>query len=123
MISLTKMANLKRWAKQMARDDTDDFAAAWQRDSEFKLENQGIARLINFLYQKGALRDSMLGNAGGYEWLVLYTENGAIDVKASDLTAENLLATALDRHQKLVDAANATDSTGSALPNAQEVTE
>jgi hypothetical protein len=90
----------------MAKDDTDDFAAAWRRDSEFKLENQGIARVLAFLRQKGALRDSMLGDAGGYEWLVLYTQDGAIDVKASDLTAENLLASALDRHQKLVDAAN-----------------
>jgi len=107
----------------MARDDTDDFAAAWQRDANMKLENQGIARVLAFLRQKGALRDSMLGNAGGYEWLVLYTQDGAIDIRASELTAENLLETALDRHQKLVDVANATDSTDSVLPNAQEVTE
>jgi len=107
----------------MAKDDTDDFAAAWRRDHEFKLENQGIARVLAFLRQKGALRDSMLGDVGGYEWLVLYTQDGAIDIRASDLTAENLLETALERHRKLVDAANATDSTDSALPNAQEVTE
>ena len=93
----------------MARDDTDDFAAAWQRDANMKLENQGIARVLAFLRQKGALRDSMLGDIGGYEWLVLYTQDGAIDVKASDLTAENLLATALDRHQKLVDQAAEID--------------
>jgi hypothetical protein len=93
----------------MARDDTDDFAAAWQRDANMKLENQGIARLINFLYEKGALRQSMLGDVGGYEWLVLYTQDGAIDIKASDLTAENLLATALDRHQKLIDQAAEID--------------
>ena len=93
----------------MARDDTDDFAAAWQRDANMKLENQGIARLINFLYEKGALRQSMFDDAGGYEWLVLYTQDGAIDIKASDLTAENLLATALDRHQKLIDQAAEID--------------
>jgi hypothetical protein len=106
MTFMTKPANLRKQAKQMAKDDTDDFAAAWQHDANMKLENQGIARVLAFLRQKGALRDSMLGDAGGYEWLVLYTQDGAIDVKASDLTAENLLATALDRHQKLVDAAN-----------------
>ena len=93
----------------MARDDTDDFAAAWQRDANMKLENQGIARLINFLYEKGALRQSMLGDVGGYEWLVLYTQDGAIDIRASELTAENLLATALDRHQKLIDQAAEID--------------
>jgi len=120
MTFMTKPANLKRWAKQMARDDTDDFAAAWQRDANMKLENQGIARVLAFLRQKGALRDSMLGDVGGYEWLVLYTQDGAIDIRASELTAENLLETALDRHQKLIDAANATDNTDSALPNAQD---
>jgi hypothetical protein len=107
----------------MAKDDTADFAAAWQRDANMKLENQGIARVLEFLRQKGALRDSMLGDAGGFKWLVLYTQDGAIDVKASDLTAENLLATALDRREKMLEQANATDGTDSVLPNAQEVTE
>ena len=75
----------------MAKDDTADFAAAWQRDHELNQENKGITRLINFLYEKGALRASMFDGAGGYEWLVLYTENGAIDIRASDLRAESLI--------------------------------
>jgi hypothetical protein len=93
----------------MAKDDTADFAAAWQRDANMKLENQGIARVLEFLRQKGTLRDSMLGDAGGFEWLVLYTQDGAIDIRASDLTAENLLATALDRREKLIDQAAEID--------------
>jgi hypothetical protein len=103
----------------MAKDDTDDFAAAWQRDSNMKLENQGIARVLEFLRQKGALRESMLA-AGGYDWLVLYTQDGAIDIRASELTAENLLATSLDRREKMLEQANATDGTDSALPKAQD---
>jgi hypothetical protein len=102
----------------MAKDDTADFAAAWQQDHDRKLENQGIARVLEFLRQKGALRESMINGAGGYEWLVLYTQDGAIDIKASDLTAENLLATALERHEKYVE--QATDLTDYALPKSQE---
>lgn len=42
---------------------------------------QGVDRLIQRLKDKGALRDSMLGN----EWAVLYTEAGPIDIRYSDL--------------------------------------
>lgn len=42
---------------------------------------QGAERLIEQLKQKGALRDSMLGE----DWAVLYTEAGPIDIRYSDL--------------------------------------
>ena len=89
----------------MSKDDTADFANAWQTDHNNQLENQGIARLITYLRLKGALRDSMLDGLGGLEWLVLYTQDGAIDVKANDLTTESLQKAARKRHQAILDAA------------------
>ena len=94
----------------MAKDDTADFAAAWQKDHENQIENRGIARLITYLRIKGALRDSMLDGTGGFEWLVLYTEDGAIDIKANDLTTESLQKAAQARGQAILDAAKQAEN-------------
>ena len=93
----------------MSKDDTDGFAASWQRDHENQIENRGIARLITYLRLKGALRDSMIDGTGGFEWLVLYTEDGAIDVKVNDLTTESLQKAAQARKQAILDAAEQAD--------------
>jgi hypothetical protein len=58
---------------------------------------------------KGALRDSMIDGIGGFEWLVLYTEDGAIDIKANDLTTESLQKAARKRHEAILDAAKQAD--------------
>ena len=93
----------------MAKDDTDGFAASWQRDHENQIENRGIARLLTYLRFKGALRDSMIDGTGGFEWLVLYTEDGAIDIKTNDLTTESLQKAAQARKQAIIDAAEQAD--------------
>ena len=93
----------------MAKDDTDGFAASWQRDHENQIENRGIARLLTYLRLKGALRDSMIDGTGGFEWLVLYTEDGAIDIKTNDLTTESLQKAAQARKQAIIDAAEQAD--------------
>ena len=94
----------------MAKDDTDGFAASWQRDHENQIENRGIARLLTYLRLKGALRDSMIDGTGGFEWLVLYTEDGAIDIKANDLWTESLQEAARKRYEAILDAANTLDA-------------
>lgn len=43
--------------------------------------------IIEFLYKSDALRDSFFG---GDEWAVLYTEDGALDVRLSDIRAAGL---------------------------------
>jgi len=93
----------------MSKDDTDGFAASWQRDHENQIENRGIARLITYLRLKGALRDSMIDGTGGFEWLVLYTEDGAIDIKANDLWTESLQDAARKRYNAILDAAEQAD--------------
>ena len=40
--------------------------------------------IIDYLYKSEAMRDSFFG---GDEWVVLYTENGALDVRLSDVRA------------------------------------
>ena len=93
----------------MSKDDTDGFAASWQRDHENQIENRGIDRLLTYLRLKGALRDSMIDGTGGFEWLVLYTEDGAIDIKANDLMTESLQKAAQARKQAIIDAAEQAD--------------
>ena len=93
----------------MAKDDTDGFAASWQRDHENQIENRGIARLLTYLRLKGALRDSMIDGTGGLEWLVLYTERGAVDILTNDLTTESLQKAARKRHEAILDAAEKAD--------------
>ena len=65
--------------------------------------------MLTYLRLKGALRDSMIDGTGGFEWLVLYTEDGAIDIKTNDLTTESLQKAAQARKQAIIDAAEQAD--------------
>jgi hypothetical protein len=51
----------------------------------------------------------MIDGIGGFEWLVLYTEDGAIDIKANDLWTESLQKAAHERYEAILDAAKQAD--------------